>query len=151
MAKLFLAGFGFSLAFILCGLIGASAIVAGVPALREKCDEGVVCYALQMLRVIPLPRHTVVDPNPRSDAAVAPQSRCLTVTDRAVLYQLGMTLIGSPVADGTEVPTALGLGQADCTPIEDAAKKLSASLGQEWSMGRPVNCEFRSKQASQLK
>ena len=151
MAKLLLAGFGFSLAFILCGLIGAGGVVAGVPALRDKCDEGVVCYALQMLHIVPLPPHSAVDPNPRQASIASPQSKCLTATERAVLYRLGMTLIGSPIANGAQIPTALGLSQADCMPVEDTAEKLCAFLGREWSMGQPVNCEFRPKEASQLK
>jgi hypothetical protein len=144
LRKLLLAGFSYPLAFILCGLIGATGVVAGVPALRENCDEGVVCYALQILRIIPLPRRTVVDPDPRPNPTRAPQSGCLTATDRAVLYRLGMTLIGNPIPNGTEIPDALAVSQADCIPVEDFAKQMCTSLGQEWSMGPPVNCEFRS-------
>lgn len=151
MVKLLLASFGFFVAFILCGVIGASAVIAGVPALREKCDGGVICYALQAIRIIPSPPRPVVDPNSPTGHDATSRSRCLTTSDRAILYRLGMTLIGSPIADGIEIPTALGLGQADCMPIEEAAKKLCASLGQEWSMGRPVNCEFQQDRVSQPK
>src|SRR5262245_10004711 len=118
MGELLLAGFSSSLAFILFGLIGASGVVDGVPALREICHGGIVCYALQVLRIIPPPRRTVVEPIPPPGPVPLPQSGCLTATDRAVLYRLGMTLIGSPIADRAEIPNALGLSQADCMPVE---------------------------------
>lgn len=137
MGRLLLSTLGFSVAFIICGLIGAGGLVASVPQLREKCDEGIVCYALQLLRFTPKSASTA-DPIPVP--AALPSTGCLTKKDRVVLYRLGMLLIGNPQPDSIAPPASLGLSDDGCMTVDNVADKLCRA----WALAKPA-CDFEKE------
>lgn len=113
---------------IIAGFVGATALAASVPVVREGCNSGLVCYVINT-SWFPAGRSRKADIGASGHAPVA----CLGADDRRKIQKLGEILVVRKVAG-----PVLNFGPESCVPVARVADIVCQALADDF--GNKASC-----------